>query len=504
MSDLPDRILSHMTAPPPQARLFRQRELDTLGPVPDVEQALQELARAQRIGSPGKGFWFPLEAHVTDLGNLHFEPPALLRDMAENLLRREGVHLIASPQEDDYHLNQVTQGREGVWGVPSFEDIGVARPVNLSLAWGRGRTQTVYQEERSMAAVNPAHTPTTILDPVEFQQVAARNQVTPARMEKDVWVNRALYALGRADMPDAGLWLFAGGTALSKAWRLSPRYSEDIDLRFQGNKAHDRVPDSIAHEVHAHLLRVVAQHLLVHLPSGRIDTGASSFDSSKPVQRVLVLYESHYSAQPGSLKLEIMFTPGLVPWQRRPVYGHPNPEMGHRPPILTHLPCVPPWVTMTGKLHALAQMQPGADVADMRHVVDLGSWLTWLAATSWAGLREESYGYMMRQAVTESLASPMLDWLAGNLHKLATDPLCGTVYEEFVARMFPGNRTEHVPHFQESVAAIQALWQDMCNANWEDPNAVIDIPDNASYLDKETDFIPPSLGGGDEQLQGPA
>lgn len=503
MSDLPDRILAHMIAPPPQARLFRQRELDTLGPFTEVEQALRELARALRIGSPGRGFWFPLEAHVTALGNLQYEPPALLRDMAENLLRREGVPLITSPQERDYHLGQTTQGREGVWGVPSFEDIGVARPVSLSLAWGRGRTQTVYQEQRSMTATNPAHTPITILDPVEFEQVAARNQATPARMEKDVWVNRALYALGQAGMPDEGLWLFAGGTALSKAWRLSPRYSEDIDLRFQGNKTNGRVPESIAHEVHAFLLRVVAEHLIVHLPSGRIETGASAFDPSNPVQRVLVLYKSHYSSQPGSLKLEIMFTPGVVPWQRRPVYGHPNPELGRRPPILTHLPCVPPWVTMTGKLHALAQMQPGADVADMRHIVDLGSWLTWLAATSWVGLREENYVYMMRQAMTEFLALPMLDWQADNLHKLSTDQRCESVYEEYVARMFPGNRTENVPHFQESVAAIQALWLDMCNAKWEDPSVVIDIPNNASYTDMETDSIPPTLSGGDEQLHGP-
>lgn len=64
---------------------------------------------------------------------------------------------------------------------------------------------------------------------VELVQVTAqRLQVPEAYIEKDYWVTRALKYL--SESPDAGVVVFKGGTALSKAYKLINRFSEDIDL----------------------------------------------------------------------------------------------------------------------------------------------------------------------------------------------------------------------------------------------------------------------------------
>ncbi len=66
----------------------------------------------------------------------------------------------------------------------------------------------------------------------------------PALIEQDYWLVRSLYAwmdaAGGSDLPrpylppwksaSAGRVLFGGGTSLSAAWKIAPRWSEDIDL----------------------------------------------------------------------------------------------------------------------------------------------------------------------------------------------------------------------------------------------------------------------------------
>lgn len=61
---------------------------------------------------------------------------------------------------------------------------------------------------------------------VELVQVTAqRLQVPEAYIEKDYWVTRALKHL--SESPDAAFVVFKGGTALSKAYKLINRFSED-------------------------------------------------------------------------------------------------------------------------------------------------------------------------------------------------------------------------------------------------------------------------------------
>ncbi len=62
-----------------------------------------------------------------------------------------------------------------------------------------------------------------------FSETAARMRTTPAVVEKDFWVTWVLDRLFQ--QPElARLLMFKGGTSLSKVYRLTERFSEDIDL----------------------------------------------------------------------------------------------------------------------------------------------------------------------------------------------------------------------------------------------------------------------------------
>ena len=52
--------------------------------------------------------------------------------------------------------------------------------------------------------------------------------ILPAFIEKDYWITRSLQRM--AHNPNADKVVFKGGTALAKAFRLTNRFSEDIDI----------------------------------------------------------------------------------------------------------------------------------------------------------------------------------------------------------------------------------------------------------------------------------
>jgi len=63
--------------------------------------------------------------------------------------------------------------------------------------------------------------------------VAAEVGLLPAWIEKDYWLVRVLEAVARSPGL-SGLFVFKGGTSLSKAWKLIDRFSEDVDLLLTG------------------------------------------------------------------------------------------------------------------------------------------------------------------------------------------------------------------------------------------------------------------------------
>ena len=473
---LADRILAYMNLRPPPDRLYRRSELDVLGPRRAVDQALVALTEAQRVGSPGPDIWFPLAPAGADEATRL--PPAPLKEMAESLLRREGVTLVTSPQERDHYRYHATGGKEGVWGVPTFEDIGVESAAPLFLHWVRGKVHTIHNKDRTMPADTLGNPRTGLTDPAEFRHLAYRMGTVPPRLEKDFWVNHALRVLGGTPPPGRGLLLFTGGTCLTKAWRLSSRFSEDIDLRFQGDEGSPVPPDPVKQEVHAHVWAAVQQLLLPLLPGGRLDRKESAYRPSQPLQRLVVQYDSHYTRDPGRLQIDIAFTPGRVPWTRLELVQIPKYTQMRSAPVITQLPCVAPWAIMAGKLHAVSVMPPGADAADMRHIADLGRWLQPPA-------HDQDYPFMVQQSQAESSLLDLVEGLWANLDTLASDPHCADLYGQYVGSMFPSLAADEVPDYQTALHQIRTLWQGMCDSDWENPQRVMDIPPNAAYTDRE-------------------
>ncbi|ARN84915.1 nucleotidyl transferase AbiEii/AbiGii toxin family protein [Candidatus Nucleicultrix amoebiphila] len=61
-----------------------------------------------------------------------------------------------------------------------------------------------------------------------IQAAASKMQTETTIIEKDLWVVLILDVLFSKDLPD--IFLFKGGTSLSKAYQIIERFSEDIDI----------------------------------------------------------------------------------------------------------------------------------------------------------------------------------------------------------------------------------------------------------------------------------
>ncbi|MCU0928064.1 MAG: nucleotidyl transferase AbiEii/AbiGii toxin family protein [Burkholderiaceae bacterium] len=73
-----------------------------------------------------------------------------------------------------------------------------------------------------------------------FLATAARMGTAVQNVEKDFWVCWTLDALFNGLEPSGPRLLFKGGTSLSKAFGLIPRFSEDIDITvFRGDLGQD-------------------------------------------------------------------------------------------------------------------------------------------------------------------------------------------------------------------------------------------------------------------------
>ena len=485
---LTDQILAFMGQRPPVARLYRRAELDALGAAPQVDQALVTLAEAQRVGSPAPSLWFPLEPYASGAGAQFMLPPAPLKEMAAALLQREGVALVPSPQEQDYALYHATGGggKAGRACLP-LRILAWTNLRPLFLHWGRGKVHTIYKGTRTLPPYPPGNPLPELSDPEEFRHLAYRMGTVPRRLEKDVWLNHTLRVLGATPPPAAGLLLFTGGTCLTKAWEISARFSEDIDLRFQGDEGRGVPLDLVKQEVHAHVVAAVQQQLLPLLPGGRLDREESPTDSHSRRNGCGCSMTSHYTRDPGSLQIDIAFTPGRVPWTRRAVVQIPKYTQLRSAPVITHLPCVARWAIMTDKLHAVSVMPPGADIADLRHIVDLGRWLTVAA-------HDLEYPFMVQQSLAESSIQDLVAGLWTNLDTLAGDPHCARLYTQFVDRMFPSPATDQVPDYQTALHQIRALWHSMCESDWDNPQRVMDVPRNSSYTDGEGQIQRPRPG----------
>lgn len=435
---LTEGILAFMAGYPASERIFRRGELSHLGSEQDVDEALRQLQVSHRIGSPAPDIWFPLSPWTDSQGVLRHAPPASLKELGQALLLREGVGLTESKAERDYRLSWETDQREGVWGVPAFAEIGVDTPEPLRLRWGRATIHTEH-EDRILDTYEPPCTAYEILDPAEFQNEAARIGEDPVRLEKDLYVNKAINVLADLDLPD-GCLAFEGGTALTKAWQVCSRFSEDLDFRFLPSDTVTVASVDVKRAVHAQIVNHLTEHLLSHLPNGRLRMRYSRFRDKAPVQRVICNYDTVLPVQSDvatGIKVEIAFLNADVPVVDMSCVNNPA-VLPHTLAVqLGTLPCVLPWVILAGKVAALTERVPEWEGVEphlrpagfMRHLVDL--YLCRIVYPAPATVAD------MRSQLPQS-NDELEERLHRTCHSLRTDPFYVGVFHAYQERMFVG------------------------------------------------------------------
>ena len=445
---------------PAAERIFRRRELVHLGSEQDVDRTLRQLQLARQVGSPAPDIWFPLTPWTDSQGVTRHVPPAGLKELGRSLLLREGVGLTESKAERDYRLSWETNQREGVWGVPAFAEIGVESPEPLRLRWGRATIHTEH-EDRILNTYEPPCTAYEILDAVEFLDEAARIGEDPVRLEKDLYVNRAISVLAAMEPPH-GCLAFEGGTALTKAWQVFSRFSEDLDFRFLSSDTATVASVDVKRAVHAQVVDHLTEHFLPHLPNGRLRIRYSRFRDKAPVQRVICNYDTVLPVQSDvvtGVKVEIAFLNADVPVIDMSCVNNPA-VLPHTLAVeLGTLPCVLPWVILAGKVAALTErvpewegVAPHLRPADfMRHLVDL--YLCRVVYPAPATVTD------MRSQLQQSN-----DELAERLHRtchcLRTDPFYVDAFQAYQERMFIGQTGPRLS-FELAVNNFEQLGMDL-------------------------------------------
>src|SRR5271155_1994020 len=197
---------------------------------------------------------------------------------------------------------------------------------------------------------------------------------SPALVEKDFYVVRALAAIAAIDTAPFRL-VFGGGTALSRAHRLTRRMSEDIDLRI----VCDREP------TRAELRRLRQTITEALLQAGfRFDPDNSAHRESRNESRYTIyrlpydpLLRGEGALRP-EIQVEISVWPLRIPAIDLPVSSFVA-EAFQRPPEISHVACVSIVETAADKFVALTR-RVGSELANadrarddtlVRHIYDL-------------------------------------------------------------------------------------------------------------------------------------
>lgn len=281
---------------------------------------------------------------------------------------------------------------------------------------------------------------------------------SPALVEKDWYVVKALAAINAAPVKPFRL-VFSGGTALSRAHRLTRRMSEDIDLKI--------VSDEPPSRVELRKLRDIVTNAL--LDAGfRFDPANAAHRDSGNASRYTI-YQLPYTplvAGEGALRSEIQIETAVWPL-RLPAVDHAVTsfwaEAFKHPPEVPSIACVALTETVAEKFVALTR-RAGAELAEaggprdkalVRHIYDLHIVRRrYDAATVISLAREimladiEAYGHQF-PAYRENPVAETLRAVEG----LARDDRFATSYTTFLRDMVYGD----APDFRTALASVSAL-----------------------------------------------
>jgi hypothetical protein len=277
-------------------------------------------------------------------------------------------------------------------------------------------------------------------------------------VEKDWYVIQALAAIRALDTAPFRL-IFGGGTALSRAHRLTRRMSEDIDLRITATEAPSR-------SALRRLRDVITDGLLA---------AGFSFDPTNKAQRdsgngsKYTIYRLPYPSRApgyGVLRPEIMVETAVWPLRRPPVersvISFVAEALG-RPPELATITCASIVETAAEKFVALTR-RAGAELAGaggprdetlVRHVYDLHEIREHYNAAEVIGLAREimvadvaAYGHQF-PAYRDDPVGETRRAVEG----LMTGPVYATQYRAFRKELVYGEAVE----FETAIGSVQAL-----------------------------------------------
>lgn len=284
------------------------------------------------------------------------------------------------------------------------------------------------------------------------------NLPSPVLVEKDWHVVRALAAINTADVKPFRL-VFSGGTALSRAHRLTRRMSEDIDLKIVSEEPRSRTElRKLRDNVTSALLKAGFQfdpENAAHRDSGN----ASRYTLYRLPYTPLLIGE-------GALRPEIQIETAVWPLRLPSVELSVTSfcaEAFKQPPELPSIPCVALVETVAEKFVALTR-RAGAELAEaggprdktlVRHVYDLHVIRSHYDPSEVIALAREimradveAYGHQF-PAYRENPVAETLRAVAG----LTTDDRFASHYAVFLRDMVYGE----IPDYKTALATVSAL-----------------------------------------------
>ena len=494
MDGVTERIWSFMQAPPPEERIFQLHELQHLAPSEQaLRTSLNTLRKQHKVGSPAPGIWFPLIRQTREHAADRFMPPAPMRRMAVHLLARNGVREVPSMADRETakawqwledHAGQPHPETDtpdsappvGVWGEPEDRLIGVDRPFPLHLRWGNREYLTEYADSFMDQPVAAA-TRFEVLDPDAFQRMADAFQTNPIRLEKDLKVNQVLHLLQDWKLEGFEVAL-TGGTALAKAYRITTRFSEDIDLHLYPEQPGPVATDA-KRRVWEEFQACLEAKVFPHMEGARIDKQQTSFATDSKgegrfTQHVAHRYASQFtehrtdplrpvqapdvrdSRNPWTLRYDLTF----VPQDERPpsfplrVLANPN-VLEFKDTYVGSWWCVDFVHIAAGKLMHLESFsqdrKPSGNipkarpVSIMRHLHDLYELEALLALPA------------SRQVLTELVPTSTLNTVGNAMARWRTDPEMEACFADYSKLMRPHQDPAMVPMYGETIQLVEYL-----------------------------------------------
>jgi hypothetical protein len=281
---------------------------------------------------------------------------------------------------------------------------------------------------------------------------------SPVLVEKDWYVVRALAAINTADAKPFRL-VFSGGTALSRAHRLTRRMSEDIDLKIVSDKPRSRAELRKLRDTITNALLNTGFQFDPENPGHRDSGNASRYTIYRLPYAALVTGE-------GALRPEIQIETAVWPLRLPPTERGVTSfwaEALKQPPEVPSIPCVALVETVAEKFVALTR-RAGAELAEaggprdktlVRHIYDLHVIRSHYDPAEVIALAREimradveAYGHQF-PAYREDPVAETLRAVGG----LATDDRFASHYAAFLRDMVYGE----VPDYKTALATVSEL-----------------------------------------------